>query len=166
LERRQSQWKCKGSSCCHYRFRMRSGVCGVENDGEQQPFGMGLDCVQSCAMCLGSIAFLLFGVFRTLISQLRVNLSSSLDSHPCCMLHAACPPAHPLLQTQQVHALTCAGSTILYSAPTLPQNHSPSSPCTIASRLQVYHGGAEHLALQDEAFKLFNVSNPLHGDIW
>eukprot|EP00729_Bicosta_minor_P005830 gene5830-23348_t len=30
----------------------------------------------------------------------------------------------------------------------------------------VYHGGEEHMALQDEAFKLFNVSNPLHGDIW
>lgn len=30
----------------------------------------------------------------------------------------------------------------------------------------VYHGGDEHIALQNEVFGLFNITNPLHPDIW
>ena len=30
----------------------------------------------------------------------------------------------------------------------------------------IYHGGAEHLALQNHALAMFAVSNPLHGDVW
>mmetsp|Transcript_5872 Transcript_5872/g.18861 ORF Transcript_5872/g.18861 Transcript_5872/m.18861 type:complete len:569 (-) Transcript_5872:39-1745(-) len=30
----------------------------------------------------------------------------------------------------------------------------------------VYHGGEDHIQLQNEAFKLFSISNPLHPDVW
>merc|ERR1711871_39306 len=30
----------------------------------------------------------------------------------------------------------------------------------------IYHGGEEHLALQNHALSMFSVSNPLHGDVW
>ncbi len=30
----------------------------------------------------------------------------------------------------------------------------------------IYHGGEDHLALQNHALSMFSISNPLHGDVW
>mmetsp|Transcript_20737 Transcript_20737/g.34242 ORF Transcript_20737/g.34242 Transcript_20737/m.34242 type:complete len:572 (-) Transcript_20737:30-1745(-) len=30
----------------------------------------------------------------------------------------------------------------------------------------VYHGGEEHIKMQNKAFDMFSISNPLHADIW
>ena len=70
--------------------------------------------------------------------------------------------------TKQNRALPEAGASSELLLSTMRSFHAQDAPRWSGGQQSgtVYHGEPEHLAVQDAAFELFSVSNPLHADVW